>query len=49
MSDAELETLRQNPEIIRNRLKIYAARQNAQAFSKFRKNSGLLIVMFGAL
>src|SRR5476651_2679987 len=30
MSNAELEALRQNPDIIRNRLKIYAARQNAQ-------------------
>src|SRR4051812_40392108 len=27
MSDAELEALRQNPEIIRNRLKIYGTRQ----------------------
>src|SRR5581483_8270228 len=30
MTDAELEALRSNQDIIRNRLKIYAARQNAQ-------------------
>src|SRR3990167_8767181 len=29
MTDEELEALRQNPEIIRNRLKIYGARKNA--------------------
>jgi DNA-3-methyladenine glycosylase I len=40
MSDSELEALRQNPEIIRNRLKIYAARQNAQAFLKIQKEFG---------
>ena len=32
MTDAELEALRENPKIVRNRLKIYAARKNAQAF-----------------
>ena len=32
MSDDELEALRENPNIIRNRLKIYAARKNAQIF-----------------
>lgn len=31
MSDAELEALRSNPAIVRNRLKIYATRKNAQA------------------
>lgn len=40
MSDQELEALRQNPDIIRNRLKIYAARQNAQAFLKIQKEFG---------
>ncbi|HEV3270407.1 MAG TPA: DNA-3-methyladenine glycosylase I [Candidatus Rhabdochlamydia sp.] len=40
MSDAELEALRQNPEIIRNRLKIYAARQNAQVFLKIQEEFG---------
>jgi DNA-3-methyladenine glycosylase I len=40
MSDVELESLRQNPEIIRNRLKIYAARQNAQVFLKIQKEFG---------
>lgn len=40
MSDEELESLRQNPEIIRNRLKIYAARQNAQVFLKIQKEFG---------
>ncbi len=32
MSDDELEGLRENPHIIRNRLKIYAARTNARIF-----------------
>jgi DNA-3-methyladenine glycosylase I len=37
MKDEELEALRQNPGIIRNRLKIYAARKNAQAFLEIQK------------
>lgn len=40
MGDEELEALRQNPEIIRNRLKIYAARQNAQAFLRIQQEFG---------
>lgn len=40
MSDAELEALRGNPEIIRNRLKIYAARQNARVFLQIQKEFG---------
>ncbi len=40
MSDAELEALRHNPEIIRNRLKIYAARQNAQVFLRIQQEFG---------
>ncbi|PWU16259.1 MAG: DNA-3-methyladenine glycosylase I [Chlamydiae bacterium] len=40
MSDSELETLCQNPEIIRNRLKIYATRQNAQVFLKIQEEFG---------
>lgn len=32
MEDVDLEALRQNPQIIRNRLKIYGARKNARAF-----------------
>jgi DNA-3-methyladenine glycosylase I len=40
MKDDELEVLRQNPEIIRNRLKIYGARQNAQAFLKIQQEFG---------
>src|SRR5271156_5521407 len=40
MSDGELESLRENPGIIRNRLKIYAARQNAQIFLKIQKEFG---------
>ncbi len=40
MSDAELETLRQDEGIIRNRLKIYAARQNAIVFLKIQKEYG---------
>lgn len=40
IADEELEKLRHNPEIIRNRLKIYAARQNAKVFLKIQKKFG---------
>ena len=40
MTDKELEFLRSNPEIIRNRLKIYAARKNAQVFLEIQKEFG---------
>ena len=35
-----MEALCQNPEIIRNRLKIYGARQNAQVFLKIQQEFG---------
>lgn len=40
MSDQELDHLLQNESIIRNRLKIYAARKNALAFLKIQKEFG---------
>lgn len=40
MSDSDLEGLRQNPEIIRNKLKIYSARKNARAFLDIQKEYG---------
>jgi len=40
MTDDELETNRENPEIIRNRLKIYSARQNAKVFLKIQQEFG---------
>jgi DNA-3-methyladenine glycosylase I len=40
MSDEELLALTQNPAIIRNRLKIFAARQNAQVFLKIQEEFG---------
>ncbi len=40
MSDDELENLRHNPEIIRNRLKIYGTRQNASVFLRIQEESG---------
>lgn len=40
MSDQELNALLTNENIIRNRLKIYAARQNAQVFLKIQKEFG---------
>lgn len=40
MSDFELEALCQNSEIIRNRLKIYATRQNARVFLKIQEEFG---------
>jgi DNA-3-methyladenine glycosylase I len=40
MSDTELEALRENPAIIRNRLKIYSARKNAIAFIAMQQEFG---------
>ena len=40
MSDEELEIILQNPKIIRNRLKVYGARQNAQVFLKIQQEFG---------
>lgn len=40
MSDEELETLRENSEIIRNRLKIHATRKNALVFLEIQKEFG---------
>lgn len=40
MSDSELNALLQNEKIIRNRLKIYSARQNAQVFLKIQQEYG---------
>ena len=40
MTDQELEALRENPAIIRNRLKIYSCRSNAQAFIKVQQEFG---------
>lgn len=40
MSDEELEELRRSPTIIRNRLKIYSARQNARVFLQIQQECG---------
>lgn len=40
MKDEELEALRKDSSIIRNRLKIYAARQNARVFLKIQEKFG---------
>lgn len=40
MPDSELEALRDNPEIVRNRLKIYSVRINAKAFLEIQKEFG---------
>lgn len=40
MTDLELEKLRENPEIIRNRLKILSTRKNAQVFLHIQKEFG---------
>jgi DNA-3-methyladenine glycosylase I len=40
MHDNELEALRNDEKIIRNRLKIYSARQNAQVFLLIQKEFG---------
>ena len=40
MTDEELERLRENPEIVRNRLKIYATRKNAKVFLEIQQEFG---------
>jgi DNA-3-methyladenine glycosylase I len=40
MRDDELEALLHNPEIIRNRLKIYSTRKNARVFLSIQKEFG---------
>ena len=40
MTDAELEKLCKNEAIIRNRLKIFATRQNAKSFLEIQKEFG---------
>ena len=40
MTDHELDELRNNEQIIRNRLKIYSTRQNAQVFIKIQQEFG---------
>jgi DNA-3-methyladenine glycosylase I len=40
MSDAELDERMSNPEIVRNRLKVYAARKNARAFLETQAEHG---------
>ncbi len=40
MNDEELEKLLLNPEIIRNRLKVFSARKNAQIFLNIQKECG---------
>ena len=40
MRDDELEALRQNPDIIRNRLKIYGTRQNARVYLQIQQEFG---------
>ncbi len=40
MSDPELETILLDKRIIRNRLKVYGARQNAQAFLRVQEDFG---------
>lgn len=40
MTDAELEEILQNPGVIRNRLKIYSTRKNAEIFLKIQKEFG---------
>ena len=40
MNDDELENLRENPEIIRNKLKIYSVRKNAAIFIEIQNQYG---------
>ena len=49
MTDSELESLLDNPAIIRNRAKIFATRANAQAFLQVQEEFGSLMLIFGLL
>jgi len=40
MPDAELEAVLQNPGVVRNRLKVFSARKNAQAFLAIQREFG---------
>ena len=40
LTDFDLETILQNPAIIRNRLKVFAARKNARVFLQIQKEFG---------
>ena len=40
MTDEQLEALRENPEIIRNKLKIYSTRKNAHVFRSIQEEFG---------
>jgi DNA-3-methyladenine glycosylase I len=49
MTDQELEKLREDKGIIRNKLKIASARKNAKVFLKIKKNLEVLISICGLL
>lgn len=49
MTDADLDGLLDNPDIIRNKMKLYATRANAQAFWLFKNNTVVLIIISGLL
>lgn len=40
MTDAQLDDILENPEIIRNKLKVYSVRKNARAFINIQKEFG---------
>lgn len=49
MSDAQIEALMQDPGIIRNRLKLQAARKNAQAWLRLEDPAGFLWSFVGGV
>lgn len=49
MSDEELEALRSDPGIIRNKNKIYSVRKNAQIVKRFKRSLAPLTRICGAL
>ena len=49
LSDEELEEKLQNPEIIRNRLKVFSVRKNAGYLSTYKRNSAVLTSISGVL
>lgn len=40
MTDSELEEVLQNPEVVRNRLKVFGTRKNAEAYVRIQKEFG---------
>ncbi|MGC4001278.1 MAG: DNA-3-methyladenine glycosylase I [Anaeromyxobacter sp.] len=49
LTDARLEKILLDPRIVRNRLKVFAVRENARAFLRLRKDGGLGALVWGVV